>query len=112
MSDRFELSRLRVAGLSPFDIKVFSTFMTTGGEFPFYVDRLKPATRDLNIAGMNLLITRDLIWVDPSRSNGHRWMLCLTDNGRAVCAQLEKMNANRPVVVEMDHDTPTVISQT
>lgn len=107
MSD-FELGRLRAAGLSPFDIKVLSTFMEMGGEFPFYVDRLKPATRDLQIEGMNSLIARDVIFVDTSRSSGHRWVLCLTDNGRAICAQLEKMNAKRPVVVEMEGDTPKV----
>lgn len=112
MSDQFELGRLRAAGLSPFDIKVLSTFMTLGGEFPFYVDRLKPATRDMQITGMNSLIARDLIWVDPARSDGHRWMLCLTDNGRAVCAQLEKMSAQRSVAVEMEGTAPKVISQT
>jgi hypothetical protein len=86
VSDRFELGRIRQAGLSPFDIKVLSTFMETGGEFPFYVDRLKPETRDVQLAGMNSLIGRDIMEVDTSRSNGHRWMLRLTDNGRALCA--------------------------
>lgn len=109
MSDRFELDRLRQATLSPFDIKVFGIFMETGGEFPFYVDRLNPQTRDSQIEGMNSLIARDLVEVDMMRSSGHRWMMKLTDNGRAVCAQLEKMNAKRPVEVQMHGDSPEVI---
>jgi hypothetical protein len=106
---RYELGRMRAAGLSPFDIKVLSTFMETGGEFPFYVDRLKPDTRDAQIAGMNSLIARDLIEVDTTRSQQHRWMLRLTDNGRALCGELEKMNAKRPVEVQMQGDSPAVI---
>lgn len=109
MSDRFELGRIRQAGLSPFDIKVLSTFMETGGDFPFYVDRLKPETRDSLIEGMNSLIARDLIEVDTTRSNGHRWVMRLTDNGRAICAQLDKMNAKRPVEVQMQGETPEII---
>jgi hypothetical protein len=108
VTDRHELDRLRAVGLSPFDVKVLSTMMETGGEFPFYVDRLKPETRDIQIAGMNSLIARDLIEVDVSRSSGHRWMVRLTDNGRAVCAELEKMSAKKPVEVQMQGDQPVV----
>lgn len=110
MSDRFELDRMRTAGLSAYDIKVLTTAIDTGGEFPFYVDRLKPETRDAHIAGMNSLIARDIIEVDMSRSSGHRWMVRLTDNGRALCEQLEKMNAKKPVEVQMHGDTPGVIA--
>jgi DNA-binding MarR family transcriptional regulator len=106
---RHELGRLRAAGLSPFDIKVLSVFMETGGEFAFYVDRLKPETKDMQIDGMNSLIARDLIEVDTTRSSGHRWMMRLTDNGRAVCAELEKMNARKPVEVQMQGSSPEVI---
>lgn len=106
--DAHELSRLRAAGLSPYDIKVLSTMMETGGEFPFYVDRLKPETRDAHIEGMNSLIARDIVEVDVTRSSGHRWMLRLTDNGRALCAELEKMNSKRPVEVQMQGATPEV----
>ena len=109
IADRHELSRLRAASLSPFDIKVLSVFMEAGGEFPFYVDRLKPTTRDAQIAGMNALISRDLIAVDTTRSNGHRWMVRLTDNGRAVCAELEKLNAKKPIEVQMQGATPELI---
>jgi hypothetical protein len=108
--DRHELHRVRAAELSPFDVKVLSTFMETGGEFPFYVDRLKPETRDAQIAGMNSLIARDLIEVDTTRSNGHRWMLRLTDNGRSVCTRLEEMSAKKPVEVQMQGETPEVKS--
>lgn len=103
-----DLDRLRAASLSPFDIKVLSTAMETGGEFPFYADRLKPATKDAVIAGMNSLIERDLFAVDTARSVGHRWMLVLTDHGRAVCGELEKMNAKKPVEVTMQGDAPVV----
>jgi len=109
VTDQHLLGRLRAAALSPFDIKVLSTFMDTGGEFPFYVDRLKSETRDIQVAGMNSLIARELIAVDPARSSGHRWMLCLTDNGRATCAELEKMSARRPVEVRMCGDLPEVV---
>ena len=108
MTDRHELDRLRSAALSPYDIKVISTMMETGGEFPFYVDRLKPETKDVHIAAMNSLIARDLVEVDMTRSNGHRWMMRLTDNGRAVCAELEKMNARKHVEVTMQDDAPVV----
>lgn len=109
MSDRFELNRLRVAELSPYDVKVLTTMMETGGEFPFYVDRLKPETKAMHIEGMNSLIARDVIEVDLARSGGHRWMLRLTDNGRALCAQLEEMNAKKVVAVQMHGDAPEVI---
>ena len=110
ITDRHELERMRAASLSPYDIKTLSTFMATGGEFPFYVDRLKPETKATHIAGMNSLIARDIIEVDMARSSGHRWLLRLTDNGRALCTELEKMNAAKPVEVQMNGDTPTVTS--
>lgn len=109
IADRHALERMRAAALSPFDIKVLSTFMETGGEFPFYVDRLKPDSRDAQIEGMNSLIARDLIEVDTTRSTGHRWVLRLTDNGRALCAELEKMNAKKPVEVQMHGAAPELI---
>lgn len=107
--DQHELSRVRQVALSPFDIKVLTTFAETGGEFPFYVDRLASDSRDAQVAAMNSLIARDLVMVDKERSSGHRWMLRLTDNGRAVCAQLEKMNAAKPVEVQMRGDVPEVV---
>lgn len=108
--DQHELGRVRQVALSPFDIKVLTTFVETGGEFPFYIDRLAPDTRDAQIAAMNSLIARDLIMVDKGQTSGHRWMLRLTDNGRAVCAQLEKMNAGKPAVqVQMRDGTPEVV---
>lgn len=112
MSDRFELDRMRTASLSPFDIKVLSIFAETGGEFPFYVDRLKPETRDAQIAGMNSLIARDIIEVDAARSSGHRWMVKLTGHGSALLAQLDKMSAKRPVEVQMHGTTSEVIKST
>ncbi len=108
ITDRFELERMRAASLSPFDIKVLSTLMETGGEFNFYVDRLNPGTRDVQITGMNSLIGRDIIEVDTTRSSGHRWLVRLTPNGRALCGELEKMNAKKPVEVQMHGATPEV----
>ena len=110
ITDRHELERLRAASLSPYDIKVLSTAMAAGGEFPFYVDRLKPETKDTHIAGMNALIARDILEVDTARSSGHRWMMRLTDHGRALCGELEKMNSTKPVEVQMHGDTPKVTS--
>lgn len=103
-----DLDRLRSADLTPYDVKVLTTMIETGGEFPFYVDRLKPETRDYHIGGMNSMIARDLVEVDAARSSGHRWILRLTDHGRAVCAELEKMNAKRAVEVTMRGDAPVV----
>lgn len=105
-----ELDRIRQASLSPFDITVLTTFIDTGGEFPFYVDRLRPETKDSQIAGMNSLIARDLIEVDMARSSGHRWMLRLTDQGRALCSQLDAMNAKKPIEVQMNGEAPEVKS--
>lgn len=109
MIDQHDLGRFRQAALSPFDVKVLSIFMEAGGEFPLYVDRLKPETRDQQITGMNSLIARDLVEIDRARSTGHRWVLRLTDNGRALCAELEKMNAQRPLEVQMQGATAEVL---
>lgn len=111
MRDQHELGRVRSAGLSPYDIKVLTTMAETGGEFPFYIDRCAPEARDLHVAGMNSLANRGLIEVDESRSTLSRWILRLTDNGRAVVAQLDKMNAKPTVEVQMHGDRPEVISK-
>jgi hypothetical protein len=105
-----ELDRLRAASLSPYDIKVLTTMIETGGEAPIYVDRLKPETRQAQIDGLNSMIARDLVEVDVTRSMGHRWMLRLTDHGRHVCAELEKMNAKKPVEVTMQGDAPVLLA--
>ena len=52
---------------------------------------------------------RDLIMVDEARSTTGRIVLCLTDNGRAVCGQLEKMNAQPRIEVQMHGDVPEVV---
>ena len=109
MSDQYELGRLRAVGLSPYDIKVLSTLMESGGEFPFYIERTAPEVRAAHVAGMDSLAKRNLIEVDENRSTVSRWILRLTDNGRAVCAQLEKMNARPLVEVQMHGTTPEVI---
>jgi hypothetical protein len=109
VSDHRELDRVRSVGLSPYDINVLSTMMETGGEFPFYIDRVEPEMRDIHIAGMSSLANRGLIAVDEARSTTDRWILRLTDNGRAVCAQLEKMRVKPQVEVQMHGDTPEVI---
>jgi hypothetical protein len=109
VSTPFELDRLRSAGLSPFDVNVLNQFMKVGGEFTFYAARLKPQTKDIVISGMNSLIARGLIEVDTNRSIDHRWMLRLTDNGRAICAKLDEMSAKPAVEVQMQGDAPRVI---
>lgn len=109
MSDRRELDRVRSVGLSPYDIKVLTTMMETGGEFPFYIERCSPEVRDMHVAGMSSLANRGLIEVDEVRSTVNRWILRLTDNGRAICTQLEKMNAKPRVEVQMHGDVAEVI---
>ena len=103
-----ELGRVRSVGLSPYDIKVLTTMAETGGEMAFYIESTGEM-RNLHIAGMGSLANRGLIAVDEARSTPTRWVLRLTDNGRAVCGQLEKMNAKPRVEVQMHGDTPEVI---
>lgn len=109
MSDQYELGRLRAVGLSPYDIKVLTTMMATGGEFPFYIERTAPEMRALHLAGMSSLADRGLIEVDEARSTVSRWILRLTDKGRATCVQLERMNVSPTVEVRMHGDVPEVI---
>lgn len=111
MRDQHELGRIRSVGLSPYDIKVLTTMSETGGEFPFYIERCSPEARDLHVAGMSSLANRGLIEVDEARSTVSRWILRLTDNGRAVVSQLDKMNVQPRVEVEMRDDRPVVISK-
>lgn len=107
--DKYELGRVRAVGLSPYDIKVLTVLMETGGEFPFYIERVDPKDQALHIAGMHSLALRNLIDIDQTRSTASRWIVRLTDNGRAVCTQLEKMNAKPKVEIEMHGDVPVLI---
>lgn len=111
MADQHELGRVRSVGLSPYDIKVLTTMGETGGEFPFYIEQTAPEMRQLHIAGMSSLVQRGLIGLDEARSTQTRWVLRLTDMGRAVLAQLEQMNAKPRVEVQMHGDRPEVISK-
>lgn len=109
--DKHELGRVRSVGLSPYDIKVLTVMGQTGGEFPFYIERCAPEQREMHLAGMSSLANRGLIAVDEARSTTSRWILRLTDMGRAVLAQLDSMNAKPRVEVEMQGETPVVVSK-
>lgn len=105
-----ELGRLRAVALSPYDIKVLSTLVETGGEFPFYPERVAAETRAQHIAGFRSLAERDLIEIDEARSTISRWIVRLSDNGRAAYASLEKMSAKPRVEVQMDGETPRIVN--
>jgi hypothetical protein len=109
MTDQHALGRLRHAALSAFDIKVLTTLSQTGGEFGFYIDGIAEESRPVVIAGLSSLADRGLIEVDESRSTVSRWVLRLSDNGRAVCGQLERMSVQPRVEVQMHGDRPEVI---
>lgn len=109
MTDQYELGRLRHAGLSAFDINVLSTLMKTGGEFGYCPGALTKEQLDRVLVGLSSLADRNLIMVDEARSTTNRWVLRLTDNGRAVCGQIEKMSIKPRVEVEMHGDRPEVV---
>jgi len=109
VTDKHALGRLRHAGLSAFDVKVLSTLMQTGGEFGYTPGNLTKEELERVIAGLGSLADRGIIMVDEARSTVSRWVLRLTDNGREVCSQLEKMSVQPRVEVQMHGDTPEVI---
>ena len=109
MTDQHELNRLRHAGLSGFDVMIMSNLMKGGGEFGFYTGGVDAEHLPRVIAGLDSLAIRGLLTVDEARSTTSRIILRLTDNGRAVCAQLEKMSVQPHVEVQMHGDTPEVI---
>ena len=111
MTDQHALGRLRHAGLSAFDVKVMTTLMQTAGEFGYCPGNLTKVELDRVIAGLSSLADRGLIAVDEGRSTVSRWVLRLTDHGREVCAQLEKMSVQPRVDVQMHGDVPEVISK-
>ena len=55
------------------------------------------------------MANRGLIAVDQARSTTSHIILQLTDNGRAVCGQLEKMSVKPRVEVQMQGDVPIVV---
>lgn len=75
------------------------------------MERVTPEMRDLHIAGMSSLADRNLIVIDEARSTVNCWIIRLSDNGRAVCTQLEKMTAKPSVEVQMHGDTPEIIKK-
>ena len=107
--DQHELGRLRHAGLSGFDVVIMTNLMKGGGEFGFYTGGVAPESLPRVIAGLDSLANRGLIAVDEGRSTTSRIVLKLTDNGREVCAQLEKMSLKPRVEVQMHGDTPEVV---
>ena len=111
MADQYALGRLRHAGLSAFDVKMLTTLMQTGGETGFPMSGIAEENRSRVIAGLSSLADRNLIMVDEARSTVSRFVLRLTDAGREVCSQLEKMSVQPRVEVQMNGATPEVIKQ-
>ena len=109
MTDQHALGRLRHVGLSGFDVMILSNLMKTAGEFGFYTGGVAPEQLPRVIEGLDALATRGLITVDAARSTTSRIVLRLTDNGRTVCAQLEKMSVQPRVEVQMHGDVPEVV---
>ncbi len=109
MTDRYELGRLRHMGLSGFDVMILSNLMKSGGEFGFYTAGVAEELLPRVIAGLGSMAERDLILVDEARSTTSRIVLRLTDNGRAVCGQLERMSVQPRVEVQMHGDVPQVV---
>ena len=109
MIDQHELGRLRLAGLTGFDVVIMSNLIKGGGEFPFYTGGVPPEKLQRVIEGLDSLACRDLITVDPTRSTTSRIVIKLTDKGRAVCADLDRMNAKPRVEVQMHGDVPEVV---
>jgi len=107
--DQYALGRLRVAALQPFDINILSSLMKTGGEFGLLIEGVVEDKRDRVLAGLGSLCDRNLIVVDEARSTTSRIILRLTDHGRAVCAELEKMSVQPRVEVQMHGDSPEVV---
>lgn len=107
--DKHEAGRVRHAALEAFDVMILSNLIKGGGEFGFYTGGVAPEKLPRVIAGLDSLANRGLIAVDEARSTTSRIVLRLTDNGRAVCAQLEKMSAKPDVQVQMHGDVPEVI---
>jgi hypothetical protein len=110
VTDQHELGRLRRAAVDGFDRAVFSELMKRGGEYAYSPPNdITKLQFDRIVAGLSSLANRGLIAVDEARSTFSCWVLKLTDNGRAVCAQLEKMDAKPRVEVQMHGDMPEVI---
>lgn len=108
--DKHELGRLRTAELSPFDINFLKTMVETGGEFPFYPERVSAENRDRAINGIISLCNRGLIDLDQVRSSHGRWILHMTDHGRQSYASLDRLNVQRPSVeVQMHDGVPDVV---
>lgn len=109
MTDRHALDQIRHAALSGFDVMILSNLMKSGGEFGFYPGGIAKENLNGVLAELGSMTDRDLITIDEARSNTSRIVLKLTDYGRAVCGQLDKMSVQPRVEVQMHGDTPQVI---
>ena len=112
MIDKHELGRLRQAAVDGFDRAVFSELMKGGGEYTYCPpNNLTKLQFDRIHAGLSSLANRGLVEIDEARSTFGQWVLRLTDNGRAVCSELERLSRQPKVEVQMHGDTPKVISK-
>ncbi len=111
MTDQHALGRLRHAGLTGFDVMILTNLMKGGGEFGLYTGGIAEEQLPRVLAGLSTLADRGLISVDEVRSTVSRIVLQLTDNGREVCSQLERMSVQPRVEVQMHGDVPEVIKR-
>ena len=86
MTAALDTSMLRSAALTPFELNAIGVLVKTGGECAWYPNNVKPITRD----GVQGMIDKGL--VSLVLVNGTQWMR-LTDHGRRVAEQLERMSA-------------------
>ena len=109
MSGAVDNSHLRHAALSAFDVQMINMLARTGGEQPWYPERNTAGKRELVIDLMNNLWRRNLIFICTSDGSlistplqptaSGRYFIRLTDEGRAVAAQLEAMQVAPKVEV-------------
>lgn len=109
MTDRHALDRIRHAALSAFDVMILTNLTKSGGEFGLYPGGIAEERLPQVMAELGSMADRDLIAVDEARSTTSRIVLKLTDYGRSVCGQLDKMSVQPRVEVQMHGDTPQVI---
>lgn len=81
MNGKINTAHLRKVGLTAFDTQVLGLLMKCGGEYPM------PQTKAA-IAGLEVTRGKGLV---EMVSRWGRTFVRLTDEGRAVCAQLEAM---------------------
>ena len=84
MNSKIDTAHLRRVALTGFDVQLLRLLMQTGGEYPV------PETAE---ARLLLEVARGKGLVEVVERHGARPFVRLTGEGRAVCSQLETMDA-------------------